>query len=60
MRGCNYYDYCESGHDPDNPSVQCSSDWNSYCYSVTDPLGIREVCLDSSAMPHAEMECEWS
>jgi hypothetical protein len=59
-RGCNYYDYCENGRDPDNPAVPCSSNWPEYCYSVTDPTGIHDVCVDSSYANHTLMTCPWS
>ena len=25
MHGCLFYDYCQDGHDPDNPNIPCSS-----------------------------------
>jgi len=59
MAGCNYYDYCTNGHDPDNPTIPCSSNWDIYCYTA-DSIQVdrvRNICIDTAFTDHWWRTC---
>jgi len=63
MLGCNYYDYCDNGHVPNNPGTPCLFDRHGNCWTEeTDPAIItliNDTCQDGSWANHTWMSCPY-
>ncbi|MCX6822012.1 MAG: hypothetical protein NTW30_04515 [Candidatus Aenigmarchaeota archaeon] len=59
MFGCRYFDYCENGLAPNDPTTLCSSNWDYYCHTEDPSLVtlIQGLCEDSTWVNHSWMTC---
>ena len=59
MLGCNYYDYCENGHVPNNLGIPCI--WGVNCWTQETDYAIitliNDTCQDGGWANHTWMTC---